>query len=162
MGGRNGDRIRRSYLFGTIALLCVAFVIFSLFRAPSTEEAMRTSLKELALPELSTAFALHPDTCSIERALWKWHVRCEGVPISFYRDQIQCDPGPPRTCSLAPSAEQVCVSYYWDIALSGAPSNPLGDHGRYASVGDGCNPKSSRGAEREAMARLGIAPHRVE
>ena len=39
---------------------------------------------------------------------------------------------------------------------------PAGDHGRYASVGDGCNPKSSRGAEREAMARLGIAPHRVE
>lgn len=42
------------------------------------------------------------------------------------------------------------------------PANPLGDHGRYASVGDGCNPKGSRGAEREAMAKLGIAPHRVE
>ena len=38
------------------------------------------------------------------------------------------------------------------------PANPLGDHGRYASVGDGCNPKGSRGAEREAMARLESRP----
>jgi uncharacterized membrane protein SpoIIM required for sporulation len=47
MSGRNAKRFRRSYVFGTIALLCIAFVISSFFRAPSTEEAMRASLKEL-------------------------------------------------------------------------------------------------------------------
>jgi len=149
-------------VFGAIALLCVAFVVFSFARAPSTQEAMRGSLEELGLRELATAFALHPDTCSIERSFWKWHVRCEGVPISFYQDRMQCNPGPPRTCAPVPSDEQVCVSYYWDIDLNGMPSNPIGDHGRHASVGDGCNPKGSRLAEREAMAKFGISPHRVE
>jgi hypothetical protein len=150
------------HVFGAIALLCVAFVIFSFVRAPSTQEAMRRSLEELGLPELATAVALHPDTCSIERSFWKWHVSCEGVPISFYQDRMQCNAGPPRSCTAVPSDEQVCVSYYWDIDLNGMLSNPRGDHGRYASVGDGCNPKGSRFAEREAMAKFGIAPHRVD
>ena len=162
MGDGNAMRLFGPYVFGAIALLCVAFVISSFARAPSTQEAMRRSLEELGLPELTTAFALHPDTCSIERSFWKWHVSCEDVPISFYQDRMQCNPGPPRGCTAVPSDEQVCVSYYWDIDLDGMPSNPLGDHGRHASVGDGCNPKGSRLAEREAMARLGIAPHRVE
>jgi hypothetical protein len=149
-------------VFGAVALLCVAFVIFHFARAPSTQEAMQRSLKELNLPELTIAFALHPDTCAIERSFWRWHVSCEGVPISFYQDLMQCNPGPPRTCFAMPSEKQVCVSYYWDIDLNGMPSNPLGDHGRHASVGDGCNPKGSILAEREAMARLGIVPHHVE
>lgn len=154
---------RGAHVFGAIALGCVAFVIFNFARAPSTQEAMRRSLTELRLPELETAFALHPDTCSIERSFRKWHVRCEGVPISFYQDRIQCDPTSPKTCTVVPPDREVCVSYFWDIGLDGMPSNPLGDHGRRASVGDGyCNPKSSRTAEREAMSRLGISPHRVE
>lgn len=149
-------------VLGAIAMLCIAFVAFKFARAPSTEQAMQGSLKELGLPELTTAVALHPDTCSIERSLWKWHVSCEGVPITFYRDRFQCDPGLPRNCTVEPSDERVCVSYYWDIDLDGTPSNPRGDHGRYASVGDGCSPKGSRYAEREEMARRGIAPHREE
>ncbi|WP_156163171.1 hypothetical protein [Bradyrhizobium sp. LTSP857] len=149
-------------VLGAIALLCVAFVVFKAARAPSSQEALLGSLKELGLPELTTAFVLHPDTCSIERSFWKWHVSCEGVPISFYQDRMLCNAGPPRTCTTVPSEERVCVSYYWDIDLNGVPSNPRGDHGRYASVGDGCNPKGSRVAEREAMAKLGITPHRVE
>lgn len=151
-----------SHVFGAIALVCIALVILSFVRAPSTEEAMRKSLNELGEPELATAVALHPDTCSIVRALWKWHVSCEGVPISFYRDRVHCELGPPRSCKMVPSDDQVCVSYYWDVDLNGMPSNPLGDHGRRASVGDGCNPKGSRSADREEMARRGIAPNRVE
>jgi hypothetical protein len=163
MGDRNGELPRGSHLVGAIALLCVAFVIFSFARAPSTEEALRRSLKELGLPELTTALALHPDTCSIEGRVWKWHVRCEGVPISLYQDRMRCEPGTSRTCSVVLPDREICVSYYWDIDLNGMPSNPIGDHGRYASVGDGyCNPKRSRLAEREAMAKLGISPHRVE
>ncbi|WLB57902.1 hypothetical protein [Bradyrhizobium japonicum] len=153
---------RKRHAFGVIALLCVAFVIFISAGAPSSQEAMRRSLAELRLPELTTAFALHPDTCSIERSFWKWHVRCEGVPISFYQDRMRCDPGPPRTCSVVEPENQICVSYYWDIDLNGMPSNSLGDHGRHASVGDGCSPKGSRLAEREAMAKRGISPNRVE
>lgn len=149
-------------VLGAIAMLCIAFVAFKFAHAPSTEQAMQGSLKELGLPELTTAVALHPDTCSIERSLWKWHVSCEGVPITFYRDRFQCDPSLPRNCTVEPSDERVCVSYYWDIDLDGTPSNPRGDHGRYASVGDGCRPKGSRYAEREEMARRGIAPHREE
>jgi hypothetical protein len=161
MGSEN-RAFRGPHVFIAIAMLSVAFVIFSFARAPSTREAMRRSLAELRLPELATEFALHPDTCSIERSFWKWHVRGEGVPISFYQDRMQCDPGPPRTCSVVLPDKEVCVSYYWDIDLNGMPSNPLGDHGRHASVGDGCNPKGSRLAEREAMAKLGISPHHVE
>lgn len=57
MGGENRMRPRGSHMFGAVALLCVASVIFDVVRAPSTQEAMRRSLKELNLLELATAFA---------------------------------------------------------------------------------------------------------
>lgn len=104
-------------LLGAIAMMCIAFVALKFARAPSTDEAMQGSLKEHGLPELTTAFTLHPDTCSIERSLWKWRVSCEGVPITFYRDRFQCDLGLPKNCTLEPWDERVCVSYYWDIDL---------------------------------------------
>lgn len=100
---------------GAIALLCIAFVAFKLARAPSTQEAMRGSLKELGLPELTTAFALHPDTCSIERSFWKWHVSCEGVPISFYQDRMLCNAGPQE---LAPRCRPMSGFAYRTIGMS--------------------------------------------
>ncbi|KJC59475.1 hypothetical protein UP10_18445 [Bradyrhizobium sp. LTSPM299] len=153
-------------VLGAIVLIGVGWFGWKTVRvatAPSTEEAMRLSLAELDLPELSAAYALHPDSCTISKTLWKWSVSCEGVPIYFYRDLRQCDPGPPRTCRTVPSDARVCVSYFWDIGLNGRPSNPIGDHGNHASIGDGsCNAKGTFASEREVMARRGIAPNLVE
>ncbi|PPQ15955.1 hypothetical protein CV770_28765 [Bradyrhizobium sp. AC87j1] len=123
---------------------------------------MRLSLAEINVPELSTAYTLHPDSCAITKTIWKWSVACEDVPIYFYRDSRQCDPGPPRTCRTVPSDHQVCVSYYWEIDLSGTPSNPIGDKGRYASIGDRCRTTRSFASEREEMAKRAIAPNLVE
>jgi hypothetical protein len=130
--------------------------------APSTEEAMTRSLAELRVPELTTAYTLHPDTCSIRKAMWSWSVECVGVPIYFYQDLTLCDPGPPRTCGVVPSEYKNCRTFFWDIDLDGRPSNPIGDRGRYASVEESCNPKGTLVSDREEMARRGITPNRVE
>ena len=150
---------------GVIALIGVArvsWMIAKVIAAPSTEEAMRLSLAEMNVPELSTAYTLHPNSCAITKTFWKWSVVCEDVPIYFYRDSRQCDPGPARTCRTVPSDHQVCVSYYWEIDLSGKPSNPTGDKGRYASIGDRCKATRSFASEREEMTKRGIAPNLVE
>jgi hypothetical protein len=152
-------------VLGMIALVCVVVVGWKaakVINPPSTEEAMRLSLAELRVPELTTAYALHPDTCVIAKTFWNWSVACEGVPIYFYQDFRRCDPGPPRTCRTVPFDYKNCRSFYWEIDLDGKPSNPIGDRGRYASIEEDCRPKGTLASEREAMARRGIAPDLVE
>jgi len=146
----------------TVALIGVGATGWKIITRPSTEEAMRLSLAEMHVPELGTAYALHPDTCGITKTLWKWTVACEGVPIHFYQDQTLCDPGPPKSCNPVPSGDKNCRSFYWDINLDGKPSNPIGDKGRYASIEEDCRPKGTPASEREEMLRRGIAPNAVE
>ena len=137
----------------------VARVVF----APSTAEAMTRSLAELRIPELTIAYTLHPETCAITKRIWKRSVECAGVPAHFYQDTTLCDPGPPKTCGSMPSDYKRCVTYIWDIDLDGKPSDPIGKGGRrYASIGDGCIPRSALSSDREEMVRRGITPRRVE
>lgn len=152
-------------LLGAIVLIAAAWAcwqVAKLWTAPSADEAMRLSLAQLGRPELAIAYTLHPDACSITRTTWKWNVACEGVPIHFYQDRVICDPGSPRTCSPAPSDNENCRSFYWEVDLDGRPSNPIGDRGRSASIMASCAPKGTQAADRAEMMKRGITPTRVE
>lgn len=161
-GRRRADWQIVGVIVGLIGVGAAGWSVARIITRPSTEEAMRLSLAEMRMPELSTAYTLHPDACSITKNLWKWTVGCEGVPIHFYQDLTLCDPGPPKSCGAVPADYKNCRSYYWDIDLDGKPSNPIGDRGRYASIEETCRPKGAIASEREEMARRGIAPNPVE
>jgi hypothetical protein len=146
-----------------IAAAAACWKIAKVIFAPSTAEAMTRSLAELRIPELTIAYTLHPDACTITRMMWRWSVECAGVPTHFYQDAALCDPGPPKTCGAMPSDYKSCITYIWDIDLDAKPSDPIGKGGRrYASIGEGCNPKGALSSDREEMVRRGITPRRVE
>jgi hypothetical protein len=148
------------------ALIAAAYVIWTAFRvinAPSTDEVMRLSLSKVGIPELEIAFALHPDACSITKvSIWEWYVECSGVPMHFYEDTTVCDPGPPKSCGVAPPSYENCRSFYWNVDLSGNTSDPLGLKKRYGSISEGCKPKAPIASERMEMARRGIIPIPVQ
>ena len=152
-------------VLGICAMIGAAVVCWKIGKvafAPSTEEAMTRSLAELRIPELTTTYTLHPDTCSITKTMWRWSVECVGVPIYFYQELTLCDPGPTRTCGAVPSDYKNCRTFFWDIDLDGRPSNPIGDRGRHASVEEDCNPKGTLVSDRQEMARRGIKSNSVE
>lgn len=66
------------------ALLCVAFMIFSFFRPPSTAEALRTSLKEPGCPSLQ----LHPR----ESKLFHRTARGKAIVVTGRRSTASIDP----------------------------------------------------------------------
>jgi hypothetical protein len=83
---RRRRRAEWHIVLGAIALIGVGWVgwkIVKVVTAPSTEEAMRLSLAELNVSELSTAYTLHPDTCAITKLFWKWSVACEECQSIF-------------------------------------------------------------------------------
>jgi hypothetical protein len=157
----------RAWLSVTALIGVGAFVIWTAFRvinAPSTEEAMRRSLRALEKPELEIAFALHPDVCSIKKvSIWKWSVACEDVPMHFYQNITVCDAGRPQICGPAPSSYENCASFYWDVDLDGNPSDPLGIRRKYSSIGaEKCRPKGTIASERTEMVRRGLLPNPVK
>ena len=166
-GPRIGQRRAEWYVvLGVCAMIgagAICWNISKIFRAPSTEEAMTRSLAELRIPELTIAYSLHPDTCSIKKTMWRWDVDCEGVPTHFYQDITLCDPGPPKTCGAMPPHYTNCRTYFWQIDLAGMPSDPIGlGSRRYASLEEKCKAKGTFSSDREEMARRGITPERVE
>ena len=137
--------------------------VSKVFRAPSTEEAIIRSLAELRIRELTTAYTLHPETCSIRKTMWHSDVGCEGVPTHFYQDITLCDPGPPKTCGAMPPDYTYCRTFFWEIDLDGMPSDQIGlGSRRYASLEENCKARGTFASDREEMARRGITPERVE
>jgi hypothetical protein len=164
---RADQRFSRWYfVLGACAMIGAGLVCWNVAEvllAPSTEEAMARSLAELDLPELKTAYSLHPDTCSITKTTWQWSVQCTGVPNHYYQDITVCDPGPPKTCGAMPSDYVDCRTYFWDIDLNGKPSDPIGQRrGLYGSMWDDCKPRGTLASDREEMARRGMALNHVE
>jgi hypothetical protein len=125
---RRRRRAEWHIVLGAIALIGVGWVgwkIVKVVTAPSTEEAMRLSLAELNVSELSTAYTLHPDTCAITKLFWKWSVACEDVPIYLYRDLRRCDPGPPRTSACHTTGRSTSTESRRIRSAIGRATHPL-------------------------------------
>jgi hypothetical protein len=132
-------------------------------RAQTSDDLLQRSLAKLQAPELKTAYALHPDICSIGRKKDPpWTVMCEGVPLHFYRRTIVCDPGPPKQCRPAPDYYTDCRTFSWDVDASGNPSSEFGNVRRFDRIMADCLPKNTMEADRAEMAKRGIALEREE
>jgi hypothetical protein len=150
-------------LLGIAALVGVAayasWIMFWLVFGPSTEEAMQISLKLINVPGLATAYAIHPDACSIKRTGPTMRtVECEGLPMHHYQNVKYCE-GREGQAPCAPATSLTdCRSYYWDIDLRGTPSAPIGDLRTHASIMSECHSKASFDADRAEMERRSIEP----